>query len=53
MPAYGKFHDKALKAMAVARPTTREDLLMISGVGETKVDRCGARFTAAIEAWET
>jgi len=52
VPAYVIFHDKTLKEMAVVRPTTREDLLLIAGVGETKADRYGEKFMAAIVEWE-
>ena len=53
VPAYVIFHDKTLKAMAVQRPVTRADLLQVSGVGETKADRYGDQFIAAITDWES
>ena len=53
VPAYVIFHDKTLKEMALLRPTTREALLAVSGVGETKADRYGERFIEAIVEWET
>ena len=53
VPAYVIFHDKTLKEMTRARPTTRQALLAVSGVGETKADRYGDRFIAAIIDWET
>jgi ATP-dependent DNA helicase RecQ len=53
VPAYVIFHDKTLKEMALLRPTTREDLLAVNGVGETKADRYGDQFIAAIIEWET
>jgi ATP-dependent DNA helicase RecQ len=53
VPAYVIFHDKTLKEMALARPTTREALLGVTGVGETKADRYGEQFIAAIVEWET
>ena len=53
VPAYVIFHDKTLKAMAVQRPTTRADLLQVSGVGETKADRYGDQFITAITDWES
>jgi len=52
VPAYVIFHDKTLKEMAFLRPTTREALLAVSGVGETKADRYGDQFIAAIVEWE-
>jgi ATP-dependent DNA helicase RecQ len=48
LPAYVIFHDKTLREMAVIRPASREALLAISGVGESKADRYGERFLAAI-----
>jgi ATP-dependent DNA helicase RecQ len=52
VPAYVIFHDKTLKEMALLRPTTREALLAVTGVGETKADRYGERFIEAIVEWE-
>ncbi|MFY9943983.1 MAG: DNA helicase RecQ [Desulfobacterales bacterium] len=48
LPAYVIFHDKTLREMAVSRPASREALLAISGVGESKADKYGERFLAAI-----
>ena len=53
VPAYVIFHDKTLKEMALLRPTTREALLAVTGVGETKADRYGDQFIEAIMEWET
>jgi ATP-dependent DNA helicase RecQ len=53
VPAYVIFHDKTLKEMAFLRPTTREALLAVSGVGETKADRYGSQFIEAIVEWKT
>ena len=53
VPAYVVFHDKTLKEMARDRPMTREALLRITGVGETKADRYGQPFIDAIANWET
>jgi ATP-dependent DNA helicase RecQ len=53
VPAYVIFHDKTLKEMALERPTTRQALLGITGVGEKKADRYGDRFIDAIMEWET
>ena len=52
VPAYVIFHDKTLKEMALERPTTREALLGITGVGEKKADRYGDQFLEAIQQWE-
>jgi ATP-dependent DNA helicase RecQ len=51
VPAYVVFHDKTLKEMAVHRPTNRDALLRITGVGETKAELYGTRFIAAITHW--
>ena len=48
VPAYVVFHDATLMAMADARPGDLEELAGISGVGETKLERYGAVFLAAI-----
>ncbi|MGD9097046.1 MAG: DNA helicase RecQ [Desulfobacterales bacterium] len=50
LPPYAIFHDKTLRLMVVARPRTRNDLLAIHGIGETKADRYGAPFLEAINA---
>ena len=52
LPAYLVFHDKTLREMALSRPTSREALLAVSGVGETKADQYGERFLAAIQGFE-
>ncbi|MDQ6971537.1 MAG: DNA helicase RecQ [Mariprofundaceae bacterium] len=48
VPPYVIFPDKTLHAMAVARPDTKDQLLDISGVGETKLARYGEAFLQAI-----
>jgi ATP-dependent DNA helicase RecQ len=53
VPAYVIFHDKTLKEMAIERPTTREALLGITGVGEKKADRYGDQFIETIRNWKT
>ncbi len=50
VPPYAIFHDKTLRLMVAARPRTRDDLLAIHGIGETKADRYGAPFLEAINA---
>ena len=44
VPAYIVFNDRTLREMAAARPTSPAELLQISGVGPTKLERYGARF---------
>lgn len=48
VPPYIIFHDRSLKEMAVEQPQDLQALLMISGVGETKAQRYGQLFLAAI-----
>jgi ATP-dependent DNA helicase RecQ len=48
VPAYIVFSDKTLRAMAQARPSTPEELLMISGVGPLKLERYGEAFMEAL-----
>jgi ATP-dependent DNA helicase RecQ len=42
LPPYTIFHDSALRDIARVRPTRREGLHLISGVGETKLNDYGA-----------
>ncbi|MDX2455366.1 DNA helicase RecQ [Desulfosarcina sp.] len=51
IPPYVIFHDKTLKEMAVRRPITTDDLLDISGVGQSKLERFGAQFLEVIKQW--
>jgi DNA helicase-2/ATP-dependent DNA helicase PcrA len=46
VPAYVVFTDLTLIALAEARPTTESQLLAISGVGRTKLERYGADVLA-------
>ena len=48
VPAYVVFSDATLAAMAALKPTTAEELLRVSGVGQTKLARYGEAFLAAI-----
>jgi ATP-dependent DNA helicase RecQ len=48
LPAFAIFHDSILIEMALARPKTNEDLLLIPGVGAAKAARYGALFLAVI-----
>ncbi len=51
VPAYVIFHDATLWEMATARPTTSEDLLDISGVGERKLQKYGGEFLVLLGGW--
>ena len=44
VPAYIVFSDKALRAMAEARPSTSGEFLAVSGVGPLKLERYGEAF---------
>ena len=48
VPAYVIFHDKTLQEMLAYRPRTAAEMLDISGVGQTKLDRYGDRFLAVL-----
>jgi ATP-dependent DNA helicase RecQ len=48
VPPYVVFHDKTLAAMAALRPRDESELMAISGVGESKLERWGAAFLAAL-----
>ncbi len=41
VPPYIVFGDKTLYELVALKPRTREDLLMVSGIGESKADRFG------------
>jgi len=48
IPPYVIFHDKTLRALAMEKPSSREAMLAISGVGEQKFERYGAAFLGVI-----
>ena len=48
VPAYVIFHDKTLQEMLAYRPQTAAEMLDISGVGQTKLDRYGERFLSVL-----
>lgn len=49
MPPYIIFNDKTLIDMCVKLPADREDLLKVSGVGASKLEKYGERFLDAIQ----
>jgi len=53
VPAYVIFHDKTLHEMLTFRPQTEAELLDISGVGQTKLDRYGDGFLSILRAQAT
>jgi ATP-dependent DNA helicase RecQ len=48
VPAYVIFHDKTLHEMLTYRPQSAAEMLGISGVGQTKLDRYGDQFLAVL-----
>jgi ATP-dependent DNA helicase RecQ len=48
VPPYVIFHDATLREMARLRPTTRDDLRLVRGVGARKVEDLGDIFLTAI-----
>ncbi|WP_394240440.1 DNA helicase RecQ [Vibrio astriarenae] len=50
VPAYLICHDASLKAVAVARPQTLEQLSQISGFGDSKVSKYGEQLLAVVES---
>ena len=50
VPAYAVFTNATLLELAVRKPTTREALRMLNGIGQTKCDRWGKDILALIRA---
>jgi ATP-dependent DNA helicase RecQ len=48
IPAYKVFHDATLREMAQKKPSNLEELLEISGIGETKLKKYGKIFLSII-----
>lgn len=48
VPPYVVFHDASLKEMLEVRPMSRMDMLTITGVGQSKLDRFGNDFIEVI-----
>ncbi|MDJ0759483.1 MAG: DNA helicase RecQ [Woeseiaceae bacterium] len=48
VPAYVIFHDRTLHEMLTVRPQTEGEMLSVSGIGQTKLDRYGADFLNVI-----
>ncbi len=51
VPAYVIFHDKTLHEMLEHNPQTAAEMLDVSGVGQTKLDRYGDRFLSILRDW--
>ena len=52
VPPYVIFHDSSLREMALRKPRDLVDMAQIPGVGQTKLERYGDGFLAAIAAAE-
>jgi ATP-dependent DNA helicase RecQ len=51
VPAYVIFSDKTLHDMAIQKPTTRPDFLLVHGVGSSKQRKFADAFIDVIEEW--
>lgn len=52
VPPYVIFHDATLREMLERRPLSARELLMINGVGDSKLERFGEDFLAVIREYE-
>ena len=52
VPPYIVFSDKTLRHMCQLKPSSKEEMLTVSGVGNYKLDKYGERFLDAISMWE-
>lgn len=50
VPPYIVFSDKTLTHMCIVKPTTKEEMLTVSGVGEFKYEKYGEKFLACVQA---
>ncbi len=53
VPPFVIFHDRTLKELVVHKPTTRQALLKIYGVGENKAQRYGDVFIEALKGTQS
>ena len=52
VPPYVIFHDSTLREMAAVRPTSREALARVSGVGAAKLEKYGEAFVEVVRGFE-
>ncbi|WP_299809213.1 DNA helicase RecQ [uncultured Roseibium sp.] len=52
VPSYVVFPDATLAGIASARPVTKDALLAVSGVGQSKLEKYGEAFLDLVEAFE-
>jgi ATP-dependent DNA helicase RecQ len=50
VPPYVVFQDATLRAMALAKPATIDEMIVLPGIGQAKLDRYGAAFLAVLAA---
>jgi ATP-dependent DNA helicase RecQ len=50
LPPYVIFHDKSLIEMVMLKPVTLEQLAMVHGVGNSKLERYGSMFVSVIKS---
>jgi ATP-dependent DNA helicase RecQ len=48
VPPYVVFQDATLRAMALSRPSSVDDLIALPGIGQAKLERYGAAFLAVL-----
>lgn len=53
VPPYIIFSDKTLHDMSMKQPINKEEMLMVSGVGEVKYQRYGKAFLEVIQQYKT
>ena len=51
VPPYIVFSDKTLVQMCIEKPTNKNAMLKVSGVGEFKFEKYGGRFLEVIRSW--
>ena len=51
VPPYIVFSDKTLLQMCIKKPTNKNAMLKVSGVGEFKFEKYGERFLEVIRSW--
>lgn len=52
VPPYVVFHDTTLREMLERKPTEKSELLSITGIGESKLEKFGDSFLEAIQEYE-
>jgi len=52
IPAFIILHDKSLEDLCLKRPATRDELLAVHGIGESKANLYGDELLAALRAFE-